>query len=636
MTKSCADVVLSIYSALLADCKSAFPRLEREFERDLDSLRKYVGDRGVGAVFTDLPRLAKHLDRCLDRGQYVPSRLPLGAAVSRTVVIPNLFRGLYLLIFDESGFPRKDVDTLAITFLRQLLLLCKKVKLVCPDEKVALEIENFLQVDCSLPEPSRLWEDSAGNPEVSGSAQSFTTVLQKTAQGRDLLRNDPSFGTRLDLVFARIMAALGQYKPEEWPFRHGPGAIAATTRPSNKYHWYSWPDRLESAFPVSEFGFHTHSSWAANHASIPEGEEAGRLIAVPKTYDKPRLIAAEPSCHQWCQQNMRAYMYDRARASWINRFVRFRDQTQNQDLCRKGSVDGSLATLDLSEASDRVTCDVVEAAFRSNLNVLRSLIACRTRFVRVDLATHNCKVLHRLNKFSTMGSAVTFPVESLIFLGITLACLGDANPEDIERLTGAVSIFGDDIIVPTIARDRLVQALEALCFKVNTEKSFSGSNFRESCGVDAYRGVVVTPVYLRSLGPTTIESAVGLVETANHFYSRWQLNVSARLRRTVGERFKFPDVHPDSGVTGYATRVRPIEVPQFRWCKSLQRCEAKVASPKAEQTKARPEDDSRIFQFLTEQPGPMTNWEPGYLVRSRLKIKPRWVSIHDLYGPWIQ
>lgn len=298
--------------------------------------------------------------------------------------------------------------------------------------------------------------------------------------------------------------------------------------------------------------------------------------------------------------------------------------------------DRLLATLDLSEASDRVTCDVVEAAFRSNWGVLRSLIACRTRSVRVDLTERKCEVTHRLNKFSTMGSAVTFPVESLIFLGIALATLGEGKPDEVSALAGTVSVFGDDIIVPSAARERLVQVLEALSFKVNTMKSFSGFNFRESCGVDAYRGTNVAPTYLRRLDLDKPESVVGMVETANHFQKKWMLNISAFLKRTVEERFKFPDIHCESGVTGFVSRVRPVGAPKFRWNKGLQRCEVLVAQPSARQTKTKPDDDSCLHQFFTEQPSPHDEWEAGFSERPRLKVKTGWVQIHDLYKGWIQ
>lgn len=672
MTNRHVDTVIRLYRAVFNDARYAYPELGASFERDFGRLQKLVSDRGLRVVLTDLPKLCKHLDRCLDCGEYVPSRLPCGAPVSRTVVIPKFLGGLYLLVFNHRGQLKENVDVQAISFLRQILNLFKKAKLGCPDENISLAKEEMLSVDCSLPEQSALWKTPGTKPGKVEEALRFSAVLQKTDAGRALLESDPFIGARLDGVFARIATALGPYDPSAWRFKHGPGAISAVRGPANKYFWYSWPQALENFFPFADCGFHNLASWTSGYEGyrrdpalrstsqtvsyvLREGswiqtkdpsavesregphsvEEPSRLVDVPKTYDRPRLIAVEPNCHQWCQQNMLHYFYDRSLHSWINCFVQFRDQTQNQELARMASVTGELATLDLSEASDRVTCDVVEAAFRSNLNVLRGLIACRTRFVRVDLASQGVEVLHRLKKFSTMGSAVTFPVESLIFLGCALTACGAHDLESIMGLAGAVSVFGDDIIVPTTARDQLEKILEALCFKVNRDKSFSGANFRESCGCDAFRGVDVTPVYVHHLDPVEPEELVGLVETTNHFYKKWWLNVSAELRRTVRQRFNAPDVHPLSEVLGFHSRVRPPSVPRYRWNRDLQRVETCVAHLRVATERIEPSDDSGILQFFTERPSPHDKWESGTYQRPRLKIKTRWEASDQLYKGWL-
>jgi len=89
-----------------------------------------------------------------------------------------------------------------------------------------------------------------------------------------------------------------------------------------------------------------------------------------------------------------------------------------------------------------------------------------------------------------MGNATTFPVESLVFWAICSASLqyhGFHQP-------GAVFVFGDDIIVPAEMAEVVINDLESFGLVVNRTKSFWRSNFRESCGVDAFNGVNVTPV----------------------------------------------------------------------------------------------------------------------------------------------
>lgn len=105
-------------------------------------------------------------------------------------------------------------------------------------------------------------------------------------------------------------------------------------------------------------------------------------------------------------------MYTRVAHTWLSDFIRFRDQSQNQEMCLRGSKDGSLATIDLSAASDRVSCLCVGNVFRGNEALLRALRSTRTQ--KVELLKNG--PIRSLNMYSTMGNATTFPVESLIFL----------------------------------------------------------------------------------------------------------------------------------------------------------------------------------------------------------------------------
>jgi len=234
-----------------------------------------------------------------------------------------------------------------------------------------------------------------------------------------------------------------------------------------------------------------------------------------------------------------------------------------------------------------------------------------------------------------MGSAVTFPVESFIFLGVILAVLSRGDIRKIEGFQGSVSVFGDDLIIPAADREAVVEALEALSFKVNTAKSFSTGNFRESCGVDSFAGVTVTPVYLGHLDCDTIERVVGMTATANHFYQRWLLNVASVLRRTVCKRYTLADVHPLSMSFGFQTRVPPLNSPRVRWNEQLQRSEVKVATVKTRQTITKPTDDTGLLQFFTEEPSPHEKWEAGYGRVTATKIRSSWVEVEPLYKRWL-
>ncbi len=675
MSEKHVDELIGVYTALFKDALYAYPTLKMEFEKDLTRLLRTVKQRGIQVFLVDLPAVGKHLDRCLSNGQYNPSGLPLTKRTSRGVAIPQFLRGLYLLVFHSSGSLMDEADTQAVFFLRQILFAAKKTELDCPVEKVVQEMQNFIAVDELLPEPCRFWSTDAFAPStlIGGCEDEDHNADESQPSGtpandRGGFRLSTSIGCRvrtlpprererlrsvlavLDFVSGAVTSSIGDYDPDRWKFRHGPGAISERTGPSNKFDWTHWPDSLETEYPIADYGYYSHSSWAdsAYRSNLPSSEELeSRMVAVPKDFRKPRLIAAEPASKMWCQQNLAHFFSERVRSCWIGQFVRFNDQTANQQLCSLGSLDGSLATIDLSMASDRVSCLCVGLLFRSNPKLLRSLRATRTRSVRLTRPARLPQGIEfedrsvQLRKFSTMGNACTFPVESLLFLTIALAATLVSRRlkpcmRNVLALTGQVAVYGDDIIVPVDSRELVVEALELLWFKVNESKSFWNGNFRESCGVDSFRGVNVTPAYWKTPydgGPETLES---VVETSNNFYQKFLLNTAAQLSSTLPGLV--PYVAQRSGVFGLKSRL-PVANPYFKVRRNddLQRYEIRALTSKSSQLRSATNDDTALFQFFTEEPGPGIPWTHGYLQRPKLKTKVRWVSLEEVTErpfPW--
>jgi hypothetical protein len=629
-----------VYSALFQDAKQAYPTLEAEFERDLARLKILVPQRGIAVYLLDLPAAGKHFDKCLAAGEYKLSGLPLTKRFSGRTVIPKFLRGLYLLVFYEDGRLREDYDVQAIFFIRQIYFVAKKASVACSDDKIEREILDFVDVDKELPEVDDFWlpdSSTSCSAEIYHGFSKSTLYTERVESSPACKRGRLSaFLARLDLVSGLVTSTLGSYDPNDWKFRHGPGAISEVTGPSNKYCWTNWSDSLEREFPIANYGYHSYSSWARDiHRLEGLGSEEpySRLVAVPKSYSKPRLIAAVPSSHQWCQQNLWHYMRERSTGSWIIEFVRFNDQTLNQDLCRLGASHGGLSTVDLSAASDRVTCHAVGQLFRSNAKLLRCLKACRTRRIRQTL-TRNAPEFIELRKFSTMGSACTFPVESLMFLSIAIASVltvrkQPVNKDTIWALRGSVAVFGDDIIVPSDSRELLFDALEVLHFKVNVQKSFWTGKFRESCGVDAFAGVDVTPVYWKAPNDGKPGSLDSTVEVSNNFYKKWLLNTSAVVSSTLP--WDIPKVGMRSGAFGLKSRTRLLDnnLPS-RWNEKLQRAEVKLVAKITRQHRLPTGDESALLQYFTEEPSPYDIWTSGVPQRPLLKIQRRWVAIADL------
>lgn len=205
----------------------------------------------------------------------------------------------------------------------------------------------------------------------------------------------------------------------------------------------------------------------------------GRLVFVPKDRKTFRAIGPEPMLNGMFQLGIGSYMAGR-----LKRFgVDITNQSRNAMLAREGSIHGGLATLDLSSASDCISIGLVEHLLPPDWYSFLS------RF-RTGLIEYHDSVI-KLEKFSTMGNGFTFPLETLIFWA-----LAQSVCESISE-KAAISVYGDDIIIPTQRYDALVELLVATGFKVNTLKSFNTGPFRESCGADYLSGINIRPYYLR-------------------------------------------------------------------------------------------------------------------------------------------
>lgn len=216
----------------------------------------------------------------------------------------------------------------------------------------------------------------------------------------------------------------------------------------------------------------------------------GRLIFVPKNRKTFRAIGPEPMLNGMFQLGIGSYMDKR-----LKRFgVDIHDQSRNQKLAWLGSINGELATLDLSSASDCISIGLVEHLLPHDW------VTFLSRF-RTGIMEYGDQVI-KLEKFSTMGNGFTFPLETLIFWALALGVCESKEERD------SVSVYGDDIIVPAHRYALLVRVLTACGFLINLKKSFADGPFRESCGADYLSGINIRPYYLDDR--LTGESAFGM------------------------------------------------------------------------------------------------------------------------------
>lgn len=214
-----------------------------------------------------------------------------------------------------------------------------------------------------------------------------------------------------------------------------------------------------------------------------EAPRVNRLLLVPKTVLKRRTICPEPTFLQWVQQLVKRSLDDHFQRV-LRGHIDLKHPERNSRLACEGSTFGYFSTIDLSAASDSVSNELVERVF-ADTPLLPWLRAARSEYTELP---DGRKV--ELKKYATMGSALCFPVECIIF---ALLC------EDAARVMGRrsqYSVYGDDIVIETEIVPMLVRHLLALSFKVNADKSFwlnKMNVFRESCGGEYVGGHSVAP-----------------------------------------------------------------------------------------------------------------------------------------------
>jgi len=321
---------------------------------------------------------------------------------------------------------------------------------------------------------------------------------------------------------------------EELHFRFGPGA-QTNVKKKDACSRVKLGVQLECSnelFPFARKVLAELPELARHHAErVAEDDDAyifhvplsvvpGKLQFVPKDAKKYRTITVEPGLNVLFQQGLGGAIRKRLRKAGVD----LDTQDRNRYLAYVGSLSNQLATLDFSSASDTIATQMVAFLLPDDWFVLLAL-------ARTGTVTYNGLSI-KLEKFSTMGNSFTFELESLIFYSLAWACLGH-----LQLPKTNLSIFGDDLIVPSKAVT-LVECVFAFCgFTVNTAKSYSEGPFRESCGADYFFGLDIRPYYQKEL-----VSAETLFTLHNHYVRTGEMQLAEYVRTKW--------IHPDLIIFG--------------------------------------------------------------------------------------
>nr|WKV33072.1 MAG: RNA-dependent RNA polymerase [Riboviria sp.] len=398
-------------------------------------------------------------------------------------------------------------------------------------------------------------------------------------------------------------------------FKHGKGSTAGGIR------------NIEDKYKGLSSDILTKYAFGDTHLPSIDGEQTlsfspftshltrcSQTIFVPKSYKTFRTISMEPVTLMFLQQGIWNAIDDHVnRVPFLRERIGFHDQERNKVLAQRGSLHRDFATIDLSAASDSVGWQLVKDVFRGT-PLLRYLFATRSTHTVLPDGQHI-----PLKKFAPMGSALCFPIETIIFA----ACCEFVTRE--HGFFGEYSVFGDDIIVPTECVDDLFYVLDVLGFIPNRDKSFYQSEiwFRESCGGEYIDGHDVTPLRIsRWYTSRHDEDAVqGLLDMANTCLDR-----DFKILR----RFILHKIEKIGQETGYIPYFSPTHLrsPGYsnwhtkrRWNHLLQRIECFVTVMSTKHSDRN--DDIAYYEYLRSVHFPITEDSTPVWLRE-LDLIPSW------------
>lgn len=506
--------------------------LNRGSQKNANLCRQYAKRRLAheGDAFASkiLPRFAKHVLFSIERG-YI-TRVSDFSYDTRAAY-PRFMKGLLMMIFDESGEVKPRPSASALRLFLQVTQAFSKYEGACGEKVKYGQIEKFVESD-ELLSPEG-WELQEGVKEIlSLASDSVARIFDRFSISNLVPR--PGSG------------AEASHKP--YCFRFRPGLVPASANKVLDYSIYHYVNdrHLFDAFS-------TYKGADVVHV-LP-----ARLEAVPKTSESWRLICVVANGYMWLQQGLKDLLYDHLERHKMTRgYINFVDQSINGDLAMQASKDGEFATLDMKDASDNITKSHVREVFR-HVPWLRDLLLSlsETAISYNDRSGRKKKMWCK--KFAPMGSALCFPVMSLLHfvLGTAILKMEGVPPHEREMY-----VYGDDLICRSKHAEKLLRWFPLLGLKFNPNKCFINSRFRESCGTNALNGVSVTPTRIKKHLSTISEPASLQAYLAYEFdlYSKGFKTTARLLRKhfrsqlTQVGRIKFSAPYitgPNTKILGY-------------------------------------------------------------------------------------
>jgi hypothetical protein len=581
-----------LIAALLRDVQTLHSEVlsPRALRLTTQNVEKRLTLEGIGFLTKTLPRLGKALDRALS-GEVQLDAASLAFKSLPNSKLPRFLGELFQLIFAHSGWVLPTPCVRSIRTVRQVCYLFYKYELPYSIDLEQNVIEQFLKTEDDIL-PYNQYANGLFHTQIGEDPLAIASI--KDARLRRLL-----FRAR------RLLSdVFSSFDADNITPKHGPGAVSTKERLWNKYLWSNVSPRITAAYPFDAYFCasqgHVCDSYKA-WKSLKLIESSAKVILVPKDSRGPRLISCEPLDFQWIQQGLGSAIVRHVELHPLTRYnVHFTDQNPNRFGALLGSSTGRYATLDLKEASDRVSIGLVRLLFPEPL--LGRLKACRSLCTTLP----DGKVIV-LNKFAPMGSALCFPVLALTVWALLSSGCWDAYPKNrvLRKETNqGILVYGDDVIVPTAYAEHAIELLEAFGLKINRAKSCISGLFRESCGMDAYNGTDVTPVRFRTVWSSHLSPDVyaSWISYANSCFHRQYHNTYDVIVRNLCKVYRdIPEQCPE-----VTSRLALIVVPEAyrskktRWNPRLQKRELQMWDIRPRTIKKEIDGWSMLLRFFVE------------------------------------
>lgn len=337
----------------------------------------------------------------------------------------------------------------------------------------------------------------------------------------------------LHLARRKISHILGEVPSlDSLDFRFGPGASFGVRGDTSVYKKLTSDLECTFAFaPMAPSFLAEFPGW------VPEGPARLNLVPgseltfVPKDAKTDRPICIEPLLNGLFQKGVGSYIRNRLARHGVN----LRDQSINQGLAQRAFFDG-LSTVDFSSASDTISYMLVLELLP--IDWFQFLDAARSPSYFMEGNWYD------FHKFTSMGNAYTFELETLIFYALATASCESLGVS--YQTSHNLHVYGDDVIIPRAAFRLFLEACSYCGFTINEEKSFVDGPFFESCGCDYYIGYNVRPYLLKKRVKTL----------QDHYYvSNCSLAIAARIQSLRGW-------HDDDFIRRRVNSLRDVHA----WC----------------------------------------------------------------------